>query len=104
MTNVNIVVMPGPGPGIHVFFNVRRRRRCHPPVGIGSFFVMLPSWPRTLARWRRHGPLWSQAEPEERKFDLVDRIAHRVSAKARELARAPKAEQARWGLAQKRQV
>ncbi|WP_370152910.1 hypothetical protein [Ferrovibrio sp.] len=73
-------------------------------LGIGSFFVMLPDWPRTQARWRRHGPLWAQGEPPERRFDLVDRIGGRVREKVHALARSPKAERERWGLAQMRQV
>ena len=67
-------------------------------LGIGSFFVMLPSYMRTLSRWTRHTPLWALNEPHDRRLKLVDRITRRVIDKAHLLATASAAERRRWGL------
>jgi hypothetical protein len=67
-------------------------------LGVGSFFVMLPSYLRTLARWTMHTPLWALTLPRERRLDLVDRITARVIDKVHRLRTAPRAEQERWGL------
>lgn len=65
-------------------------------LGIGSFFVALPSAIQTLARWNAHGPLWSLAG-EKRKAGLVDEIARTTVLKVKELARSA-ARQEQWGL------
>jgi hypothetical protein len=71
-------------------------------IGVGSFFVMLPSYFRTLLRWTRHTPLWGLGLPAARRLDLVDRITERVIGTVRTLASAPREEQERWGLPQMR--
>jgi hypothetical protein len=67
-------------------------------LGVGSFFVMLPSYLRTLLRWTRHTPLWALTAPPERRLDLVDLITARVIRKIGALAKASRAQQERWGL------
>jgi hypothetical protein len=69
-------------------------------IGVGSFFVMLPSFPRTLERWTRHTPLWALDAPDERRLDLVDRITKRVAQRVRDLTDASDQERARWGIEQ----
>lgn len=69
-----------------------------PYLGVGSFFVMLPSYLRTLERWTRHTPLWALESPPQRRLDLVDRITSIVTRKVQRLANAPADEQQRWGL------
>jgi hypothetical protein len=67
-------------------------------LGVGSFFVMLPSYLRTLARWTERTPLWALTLPPDRRLDLVDKITRCVINKVRALASAPRAEASRWGL------
>lgn len=67
-------------------------------LGVGSFFVMLPSYLRTLSRWSRHTPLWALNAPRHRRLQLVDKITRRVTRKVNSLAAANEHEQARWGL------
>jgi hypothetical protein len=67
-------------------------------IGIGSFFVMLPSYWRTQLRWTGHTPLWAlEARPAQR-LALVDKITRRVIRKVKLLAGRPEREQAWWGL------
>ncbi len=67
-------------------------------LGVGSFFVMLPSYWRTLLRWTKHTPLWAlNARPGERLV-LVDKITRRVIRKLKRLAGRPEYEQGRWGV------
>ena len=68
-------------------------------IGVGSFFVMLPSYLRTVERWTRHSPLWSLGAPSAQRLALVDDITRRVTQKVRLLARAPAREKSCWGLA-----
>lgn len=68
-------------------------------LGIGSFFVMLPSYVRTLERWTRRTPLWALSLAPARRLELVDEITRRVTERVRSLADAPMAERTRWGLA-----
>jgi hypothetical protein len=68
-------------------------------LGVGSFFVMLPSYLRTLARWTRHTPLWALNDPADRRLELVDRITRRVIDKVKLLAFASEQERSRWGIA-----
>ncbi|MEW6642360.1 MAG: hypothetical protein AB1586_17775 [Pseudomonadota bacterium] len=67
-------------------------------LGVGSFFVMLPSYLRTLLRWSEHTPLWALTLPVGRRMELVDQITRRVTRKVNALARQSEAEQLRWGL------
>jgi len=69
-------------------------------LGVGSFFVMLPSYWRTLMRWTRHTPLWALAEPAHRRLELVDKITRLVIRKLETLSHAPAQERRRWGLDQ----
>ncbi|MGO4711378.1 hypothetical protein [Bradyrhizobium sp. 2TAF24] len=67
-------------------------------LGVGSFFVMLPSYLRTLLRWSEHTPLWALTLPAARRMELVDQITRRVTRKVNALARQPEAQQIHWGL------
>lgn len=67
-------------------------------LGVGSFFVMLPSYVRTLERWTLHTALWALDLPRERRMDQVNRITRRVLRKVKSLLQATPNEQARWGL------
>ena len=67
-------------------------------LGVGSFFVMLPSYLRTLTRWTKHTPLWALHKPASHRLDVVNRITERVIDKITELKSATPAECARWGL------
>ena len=69
-------------------------------LGVGSFFVMLPSYLRTLRRWTAQTPLWALTLPPARRLELVDLITSRVAGKVRELGSAPRRTQDRWGLRQ----
>jgi hypothetical protein len=65
-------------------------------IGIGSFFVALPSAIQTVARWNAHGPLWGLHS--KAKAGLVDEIAVTTTRKVSRLMKASAAEQERWGL------
>jgi hypothetical protein len=67
-------------------------------LGVGSFFVMLPSYLRTLHRWTVHGPLWALNGPREKRLALVDKITCRVTTKLKELRRASPSERRYWGI------
>jgi hypothetical protein len=67
-------------------------------LGVGSFFVMLPSYLRTLLRWTKYTPLWALTGPPERRLDLMDLITKRVTRKIVALSNRSRAEQDRWGL------
>jgi hypothetical protein len=67
-------------------------------IGIGSFFVMLPSYWRTLLRWSKHTALWALEAPPDRRMTLVDMITRRIIRKLKWLAGRPEREQARWGV------
>jgi hypothetical protein len=67
-------------------------------LGIGSFFCMLPSYWRTLARWTEHTALFAlNARPSER-MTLVDMITRLAIRKVKWLAGRPVQEQVRWGV------
>jgi hypothetical protein len=66
-------------------------------LGVGSFFVMLPDYWRTLLRWTEHTPLWALKEPEDRRLTLVNKVTELVLRKIGTLERAPVEEQRRWG-------
>jgi hypothetical protein len=67
-------------------------------IGVGSFFVMLPSYLRTLIRWTEHTPLWALNARPDRRMVLVDKITRLVTRKVKSLASATEREQLRWGL------
>jgi hypothetical protein len=67
-----------------------------PYLGVGSFYVALPGCLETLARWYRHGPLWSLAT--RANDGLVDDIARIAARRVRELRNASREERERWGL------
>jgi hypothetical protein len=67
-------------------------------IGVGSFYVMLPSYWRTLDRWTKHIPLWALNAPRSQQMVLVDRITRRVVRKVNQLAGTSEREQIRWGL------
>lgn len=66
-------------------------------LGVGSFFVGLPSAIHTIARWNVHGPLWC-LKGARGKEGLVDEIARAVAQRIRVLRDAPERERVRWGL------
>lgn len=67
-------------------------------LGIGSFFCMLPSYWRTLARWTEHTALFAlNARPSER-MTLVDTITGLAIRKVKWLAGRPEHERVRWGV------
>ena len=67
-------------------------------LGIGSFFCMLPSYWRTLARWTEHGALFAlNARPGERMM-LVDMITRLAIRKVKSLADQPEQDRVRWGV------
>ena len=67
-------------------------------IGIGSFFVMMPSYWRTLARWSEHTALWALNARPSQRMTVVDKITHRIIRKVKWLAGRPKQEQIRLGL------
>jgi hypothetical protein len=67
-------------------------------IGIGSFFVMLPSYWRTLLRWTEHAPLWALEDHSTESLALVDKITRRVIRKVKLLAGRSEQEQVWWGL------
>jgi hypothetical protein len=67
-------------------------------LGVGSFFVMLPSYWRTLLRWTEHTPLWALEAPAAERMTLVNKITRRVTRKVSWLAIQSEEEQIWWGL------
>ncbi len=67
-------------------------------LGVGSFFVMLPSYLRTLLRWTEHTPLWALKAPVEQRLELVDKITQHVTQKVDFLATASEQARSQWGL------
>lgn len=65
-------------------------------LGVGSFFVALPSCVTTIARWMTHGPLWS-LNGRRGNDDLVEEIARAATLRIRSLCSASSAERERWG-------
>jgi hypothetical protein len=70
-----------------------------PYIGVGSFYVALPSLLTTLERWTVHGPIWAQDDPNGDRADLVERIAAAALRKIVRLHRhgSPQAQDC-WGL------
>lgn len=67
-------------------------------LGIGSFFVMLPDYLRTLLCWQRLPPTWSIASPRYRRKCHVETVTRAVTNRVRALMKAPAAVQRFWGL------
>jgi len=67
-------------------------------MGVGSFYVALPSCLETLSRWYTYGPLWSLDDPKGENAGLVDEIARTVTRKVKSLRRASPRTQEHWGL------
>jgi hypothetical protein len=65
-------------------------------LGVGSFYVALPSALATLERWYTHGPLWSMETHEN--DGLVDEIAETLARHVRALRGQRREERERWGL------
>ena len=65
-------------------------------LGVGSFYVALPSALETVIRWYERGPLWSLTS--HRDDGLVDEIARTLARHVRALRAASCADQQRWGL------
>jgi hypothetical protein len=55
-------------------------------LGIGSFYVGLPSCLDSLTRWLVHGPLWSASESPHESRRLIDEVA-RVSLRLANVSR-----------------
>jgi hypothetical protein len=67
-------------------------------LGVGSFFVMLPSYLRALERWSVHTALWALELSEGHRMDLVNQMTRRVLHKVNMLVRSGHEESSRWGL------
>lgn len=67
-------------------------------LGIGSFFCMLPSYWRTLARWTEHCALFALNAPPGERMTLVDMITRLAIRKVKWLASQPEHERVRWGI------
>jgi hypothetical protein len=66
-------------------------------LGVGSFFVALPSAIQTMARWSTHGALWTLKGLRGNE-GLVNEITRAVTAKVRALLDAPLHVSDHWGL------
>lgn len=67
-------------------------------IGIGSFFVMLPAFVRTLLRWSRTPPLWTLTNHTGEYARLLDDITRLVTRRIQYLnASTPRARR-HWGL------
>ncbi len=67
-------------------------------LGIGSFFVMLPDYLRTLMYWQRLPPTWSIASPHYQRKCYVETVTRAVTNRVRSLMKAPAAVRRFWGL------
>ena len=66
--------------------------------GIGSFFVMLPNFLRTLAYWQQLPPTWSISSPRYRRKCRVETVTRAASSRVRSLAKRPAAIRHLWGF------
>lgn len=55
-------------------------------LGVGSFFVMLSNYLRTLVRWKRLAPLWSLSDSGRARGGLLDDVTNLVTCCVRSLA------------------
>jgi hypothetical protein len=67
-------------------------------LGIGSFFVMLPDYLRTLIYWQLLPPTWSIASPRYQRKCLVETVTDAVTNRVRSLMKAPAGLRRSWGL------
>jgi hypothetical protein len=67
-------------------------------LGIGSFFVMLPDYLRTLIYWQRLPPTWSIASPRYQRKCRVETVTDAVTNRVRSLVKAPAGLRRSWGL------
>lgn len=67
-------------------------------LGIGSFFVMLPDYLRTLIYWQRLPPTWSIASPRYQRKCRVETVTDAVTNRVRSLMKAPAGLRRSWGL------
>lgn len=67
-------------------------------LGVGSFFVMLPSYLRRLIQWKRLAPLWSVSDSNRARGRLLDDVTNVVTRCVQSLAFASTKERRRWGL------
>lgn len=67
-------------------------------LGVGSFFVMLPHYLRTLVRWKRLAPLWSLNDSTGELASLLDDITRTVTRRVMALMDAPAGVRWFWGL------
>jgi hypothetical protein len=67
-------------------------------LGIGSFFVMLPHYLRTLLRWKLQAPLWSLNYSNGESTSLLEDITRMVTRRVRALMDAPPNVRRFWGL------
>lgn len=67
-------------------------------LGVGSFFIMVPHYLRTLLRWKRLAPLWSLDDPRGERVSLLDDITRMVTRHVRALMSAPARVRRFWGL------
>ena len=67
-------------------------------LGIGSFFVMLPDYMRTLMYWQRLPPTWSIASPRYQRKCHVETVTRAVTNRVRSLMKAPAPVRRFWGL------
>lgn len=68
-----------------------------PYLGVGSFYLGLPSSLDSLTRWIYHGPLWSILDPKKENAGLVDEAAKVVLRVARRAHFGPMKLKDRWG-------
>lgn len=67
-------------------------------LGIGSFFVMLPDYLRTLIYWQQLPPTWSITSPRYQRKCRVETVTDAVTNRVRSLMKAPAGLRRSWGL------
>jgi hypothetical protein len=67
-------------------------------LGVGSFFVMLPHYLRTLLRWKRLTPLWTLNDSTGDLVGLLDDITRFVTDYVKTLMYQPSHVRRFWGL------
>jgi hypothetical protein len=68
-----------------------------PYLGVGSFYIGLPSSLDSFTRWIYHGPLWSTSDSRKENTGLVDEAAQVVLRIARRAESGSKKLKDRWG-------
>jgi hypothetical protein len=67
-------------------------------IGVGSFYVALPSALETLERWYTRGPLWEHADTDGSTADVLDSIAMQATRQVKALRHGTAMKQEQWGL------